>query len=74
MTTFFFEHWHWLVPNLSMADVANSPTPTADTSVSRYISTTLEKLFHGAFVAVSILAIPAWVLVNLKHYRAGKSS
>ncbi|XP_074036961.1 cytochrome c oxidase subunit 8 [Leptinotarsa decemlineata] len=30
---------------------------------------TLEQLVHGAALTVGILAIPAWVLVNIKNYR-----
>lgn len=29
-----------------------------------------EKVVHGLVIAGSMLVIPAWVLVNVKHYRA----
>ncbi|XP_028139844.1 uncharacterized protein LOC114334045 [Diabrotica virgifera virgifera] len=30
-----------------------------------------EKFVHGIALAVGIVAVPAWVLVNIKHYRGG---
>lgn len=29
-----------------------------------------EKIAHGLTIAVSMLVVPAWVLVNIKHYKA----
>jgi hypothetical protein len=31
-----------------------------------------EKVAMGSVMLLSIIAIPAWVLLNLKHYNAGK--
>ncbi|CAG9840482.1 unnamed protein product [Diabrotica balteata] len=30
-----------------------------------------EKLAHGIALTVGIVTVPAWVLVNIKHYRGG---
>ncbi|KAJ8948096.1 hypothetical protein NQ318_008448 [Aromia moschata] len=30
----------------------------------------VEKAIHGVVIAVGMMAIPAWVLVNIKNYRA----
>ncbi|CAH1162931.1 unnamed protein product [Phaedon cochleariae] len=30
---------------------------------------TLEQVVHGVALTVGILAVPMWVLVNIKHYR-----
>ncbi|KAF7284485.1 hypothetical protein GWI33_022077 [Rhynchophorus ferrugineus] len=32
-----------------------------------------EKLVHGLIITGSCMAIPAWVLVNIKHYRQPQS-
>ncbi|CAG9763973.1 unnamed protein product [Ceutorhynchus assimilis] len=32
--------------------------------------TPMEKLAHGVAIAVGICTVPAWVLVNIKNYRA----
>lgn len=29
-----------------------------------------EKAIHGVVITLGIMAIPMWVLVNIKHYRA----
>jgi hypothetical protein len=29
-----------------------------------------EKVAHGLLITGSMMAIPAWVLVNIKHYKA----
>lgn len=34
--------------------------------------TPVEKLVHGIFISVGCMVIPAWVLVNIKNYRAPK--
>lgn len=31
-----------------------------------------EKVVHGVIIAFGLLATPAWVLVNMKHYRGLK--
>lgn len=32
----------------------------------------MEKFAHGIIMTVAFMAVPSWVLVNIKHYRAGK--